>query len=488
MRRLALVLCCCFCAIICFPAMAAGTVSVTYGEPEGASFRFWAEQVEGEHAVYLFDTGADAEIRQACMAAAENILRQFPPVEKPEICLVPQRLFTGAVIEGNCLYVSQMDWQSVEFAALVLQAAAGEYSHYGLAYGLAGHLLGQTGAFSAMQEMAAYDLNLLCFDENFVTAEDALRAHGLSIGFAEEYIAAYGEAAYLSLLLESDTAQGMQAVADALQTFYAAHGVETEVSVLRFAHGGKAYQYRIRVDGAIFYVGREWQDLNHALNPLVSENFLHEDYAAVRDFFRINEVQMAQYRQLFQIEDSRGDVTVLLLNLQQRTNVSRYFVASHCIWLLNVDSLMHEYIHALMPSRSGQTLWETEGFARYFSFCYDHYGWAFLNEDYNNPPDLAHAQFINDYRAFIGRPIDMAVDFGELESLGAYSRRDQSPDESYASGSAFVHYLVQRFGAETVIRHAQGLEALPQDVPSLTADWLAWLDEKYWDFPLSSTK
>lgn len=484
MRWFVLLLALCFCV----PVLAAESVSVTYGEPEGASFRFWAEKAESEYAVFLFDAEVDAQTRQDCMAAVDELLRQFPSMEKPEICLPPNKLFTGAVIDGNRLYVSAMDWQSVDFAALVLQAAAGEYTHYGMAYGLAGYLLGQTGDFSAMQDKAAYDLSLLCFDAAFVPEEDALNARRLSVCFAAEYIAEHGEAAYLSLLLDSDTAEGMRAAAEALQHFYAAHDVDTGISALRYAHGGKAYQYRVQVDGAIFHVGREWQDLNQELNPLVSENFLHEDYAAVRDFFRINEAQMAQYRQLFATEGSRGAVTVLLLNPQKKTNISCYLAAQHRIWLLNVDSLMHEYIHALMPSRSGQTLWETEGVARYFSFYYDHYGWAFLNEDYNNPPDLAHVQFINDYSAFIGQPIDMAVDFGVLESLGAYSRGDQSPDASYASGSAFVHYLVQRFGEQTVIRHVRGLEPLPQDVAALTADWLAWMDEKYRDFPLSSTK
>lgn len=475
--------------IFCMPASAEEKVSITYSEPEGASFRFWAEKMEGEQAVFLFDTSVDAQTREDCMAAVNALLRQLPPMEKPAICVVPGRLFAGTAIVGNRLYLSEADWQSADFAALVLQAAAGECAHYGLAYGLAGRLLGQDGAFTAMQEDAAYDLNLLCFDGDFVPAEDALNARGLSIGFADAYIAAHGEAAYLSLLMDSDTAEGMNRVAVALQAYYGANGVETEVSSLRLAHGGKAYQYRVQTEGASYRVGREWQDLNHGLNPLVSENFLHEDYAAVRDFFRINEMQMAQYRALCASAGPWAeDVEVLLLNPQQKTNVSRYMAAKKQIWLLNVDSLMHEYIHALMPSRSGQTLWETEGVARYFSFYYDHYGWAFLNEDYNNPPELAHVQFINDYRAFVGRPIDMQVEFGELESLGAYSRKDQSPDESYASGSAFVHYLVQRFGEEAVIRHIRGLELLPQDVSALTADWLAWLDEKYRDFPLSSTK
>lgn len=464
---------------LCMPAAAEGPKRITYTEPWSTSYPLWMERVEGELAVFRFDTAVEEASRRECMTAVDELLRQLPAVGKPEICVAKRPLFGGAVIEGNRLYLSPMDWQSVDFAALVLVAAAGEYSHYGLAYGLAGWLRAEPGRFAAMLESAAYDLNLLCFDAGFVPAEDALNARMLSICFAAEYIGAYGIGACLDLLLESDTEQGMQAAVAALQEFYASHGVLPEVSALRYAHGGKNYQYRVLTDGAEFYVGREWRDAHHALNPLVTERFLHEDYASVREFFLINETQMAQYRQLFAAAGPWKNVTVLMLNPQEKVNTSCYQTVEHCILLLNVDSLMHEYIHALMRVRSTQQLWETEGIARYFSFYYDHYGWAFLNEDYNHLPDEAYAQYVHDYLAAVGRPIDMTVDFGELESLGAYSRGVRSPNEDYASGSAFVHYLVQRFGEEAVIRHVCGLEALPEDVFVLRQDWMDWLNENY---------
>lgn len=464
---------------LCMPAAAEGPKRITYAEPWGTSFPLWMERTDGEHAVFLFDVAVDDASRRDCMKAVEELLQRLPAVEKPEICVATRPLFGGAVIEGNRLYLSPMDWQSADFAAMVLEAAAGEYSHCGLAYGLAGWLQGKTGGFAPMREPAAYDLNLLCFDDEFVPAEDAHNARTLSICFAAEYIGTHGMAAYLSLLLESDTQEGMQAAADALRDFYAGHGMQAEVSVLRYARGGQNYQYKVLADGAEFYVGRDWQDAHYTLNPLVTEHFLHEDYASVREFFLINETQMAQYRQLFSAAGPWKDVTVLLLNPQQKVNTSCYQTVEHCILLLNVDSLMHEYIHALLRPRSTQQLWETEGIARYFSFYYDHYGWAFLNEDYNHLPDEAYAQYVHDYLAAVGRPIDMAVDFGELESLGACSCGALSPNENYASASAFVHYLVQRFGEEAVIRHVCGLEALPEDVFVLREDWTEWLNEHY---------
>lgn len=124
-------------------------------------------------------------------------------------------------------------------------------------------------------------------------------------------------------------------------------------------------------------------------------------------------------------------------------------------------------------------LWEREGFARYFSYYYDDYGIAFLNEDYSNLSDAADVQYVREYQEAIGRPIDMATDFGDLECFRAYALDYRSPDADYASGSACVHYLVKRFGEKAVIRHVCGLEELSQDMSVLTADWLDWLEETY---------
>ena len=474
MRLLVLLLALCFCIPV-----AAEERTVAYSEPLGVSLPFRAERVESERAVFLFDTLVSMQERKDCMVAVDELLGKLPPMEKPEICLTPKKLFAGAAVVGNRLYINTMDWQSIDFAALVLQAAAGEFSHYGLAYGLAGWCRGDNGEFTAMQEPAAYDLNLLCFDPTFVLETDAANARILSIKFAGEYIAMYGVEAYLSLLWESDTAGGMQAVAEALQQYYAAHGVETEVSSLRFSQGGKAYLYRVKVEGAVFHVGRGWQDAHYVSNPLVTEKFLREDYASVRRFFCVNERQMAQYRQLLAAAGSAKEVTVLLPNPQQGTGTSCYQPTQHRILLLNVDSLTHEYIHALIQTPLSRPLWEREGFARYFSYYYDDYGIAFLNEDYSNLPDAADVQYVREYQEAIGRPIDMATDFGDLECFRAYALDYRSPEADYASGSAFVHYLVKRFGEKAVIRHVCGLEELSQDMSVLTADWLDWLEETY---------
>jgi len=383
---------------------------------------------------------------------------------------------------GNRLYVSPMDWNSVEYAALVLQAVGGEYSHYGLAYGLASLLLGYDGAFVQTEDSSAYDLNLLCFDESFVSAADVCAAKQIAGAFAADYAASHGLDACVMLLRESAAESGMARLMEALRHFYMKHGLDVQPAQLRIGQGGTAYQYRVRLSGGDVWVGQEWQDSMWQKNPLVTENFLHNSYGQVREFFCVNEVQMAAYRQLFGAD--KEPVTIILPNPMPGLGNSCYQAGQHQILLLSVDSLTHEYIHALALPEGKADLWETEGLARYFSYYFDWYGIAMLNEDYNGATETMQTRHVYEYRANIGRPIDMAVDFGEIESIIAYTRGYESPNVNYASGAAFVHYLVERYGEATVVRYV--LEDVPFDVPlsELVTDWKQWLAENYAGYTL----
>lgn len=463
---------------VCSSAMADTSEQITYAEPYGKSLRITADCTETAYARYLFEGSIPAEEREACIRRTDALLSLLPVAERPEICVLPAATFDGARIDEHRLYTAPMDWDSADYGTLVLQAAAGEYSHYGLAYGLSAVLMGESGAFVRPAQEGVFDLNLLCFDPAFVSSEDAAAARQLSAAFASAHLDANGSKACWALLCQSATAEGMANLAEALRLFYADNGQDVQPGTLRIGQGGSAYPYRVRTDGAEFWVGRAWQDINCALNPLVTENFLHGDYASTAAFFRINEAQMAAYRQLFACEDAPS-VTVLLPNPLNGLNASCYQPGEHRILLLNVDSLSHEYIHALAQPSATQDMWETEGFARYFSYYYDQYGIAMLNADYAAAADTEKLHYIHEFRAQVGREIDMAADFGAIESIIAYTRGYASPNVSYASGSAFVHYLVQRYGEEAVIRHVLDGAAFDAPQAELVADWKAWLKDHY---------
>lgn len=473
MRRLLMLL-----AFLLLPAMLGYAEEVMCPEPIGVGLRMQAERVEGTCAAYLFEPEADEDIRAACISATESILRTSGMDVRIEVCLVTQVDFCGAQIEGIRLWVAPMDFGSPEYAALVLQTCAGRYSHYGLAYGYACLLLGEAPEVTLPRQMEVCDLNLLCFDEGFVMAEDACAARSLACAFAADFARKHGELACASLLFRSAEELGAAEVARELGDFLRTLGLSWEPAPLRVAHGGRSYCYSVHLADGEMYVHRDWQDRFWQLNPLVTEHFLREDYAAVRAFVLTNERQMALYRVLMGTEADDG-LKIILPGAQPGVSTSCYQPGEVRILLLNVDSLMHEYIHALLKPREGQPLWETEGAARYFSYYYDMYGIALLNEDYNHPADTAQAQYVREYLAEVGRPIDMAADFGEIESVIAWTRSFHSPDASYAAGSAFVHYLVQRCGAEAVIRHVRGLKMLPETRTELVRQWLDWLEAGY---------
>lgn len=106
-----------------------------------------------------------------------------------------------------------------------LSAVCGEYSHYGLAYGLASLLLGGEGTFVQPEALTVCDLNLLCFDEGFVSAADASAARKLACDFAADYIALHGADACLQLLCGSGTVLGMESVAEELRLYYERRGL-----------------------------------------------------------------------------------------------------------------------------------------------------------------------------------------------------------------------------------------------------------------------
>lgn len=127
--------------------------------------------------------------------------------------------------------------------------------------------------------------------------------------------------------------------------------------------------------------------------------------------------------------------------------------------------------------------WETEGFARFFSYRYDDYGIAFLNQDYNNAPDSAATQYVHEFRNTINRPINMSIDYKELENIAVWSRSYTDPNASYVAGSSFVQYLVSLYGEKAVIDAIYGSkEPLPKSYEELVRSWNEYIENTYQGF------
>lgn len=465
---------------------------ITYSDENAKyAFRMDVEYTQGKFASYYFESAIDVAERQRCINATERILSEIENLETaPEIYVFSPDTYNNTYIMENKIYTSRRDWESADFIADILLTVFGRCSHYGLAYGYAVVLCNQFqwaegagGSFILPETVSACDLNLLCFDPSFVSEEDALAVMRLASGFVDSYLSEHGETSVQQLLSVSDTAPGMETLRDALGSYYHINGLDFSPAVVRYGHGGVSYDYIVESDLGVFYIETNWVDENRDLNPLVTENFLHSNYAEVKDFFEINLDQMSQYQTLFALDDYNNDLQIIFSNIKNQSRYSFYRGDTHTIYLKNVDSLMHEYIHALTQPDASMMSWEIEGFARYFSYRYDHYGMALLNQDYNNTPETAETLYVHKYLKTIGRPIDMAVDYLELENIAVYSRSLTNPNKSYVAGSSFIQYLVNQYGEECVIQHIYGSgDALPKTYPELVRDWNTYIDETYQDF------
>ncbi len=99
----------------------------------------------------------------------------------------------------------------------MLLAGYGEWGNYGLAYGYADYLcqkagldngeknpaVQDTGSLLTVSAPELYDLNLLCFDEKFVTSEDVEASKNNARLLVADYLSSHSEAEFLELLSAS---------------------------------------------------------------------------------------------------------------------------------------------------------------------------------------------------------------------------------------------------------------------------------------------
>lgn len=458
------------------------SADITYSESTAQyAFRLNMDSTETSFAKYYFEPGIEDEEREACIETTDDLLSsQSLQDVVPEIYIFSQERYGYKYIDDHKLYSSVQDWQSIEYITDVLLAAYGEGMHYGTAFGYANYLAkinqwySYDGEFSYPSVSDVFDLNYLCFDEDFVTDNDVAVAKKMACDFVEWYLNQQGEQAFWQLL--SSCARSV----DALAVYYQENGVAYAPSSVQYGSGGRSYDYIVYSDYGTFYIAKDWTDINAEYNPLVTDGFLHSNYTDTKTFFEINLKQMKQYQDLFKLDDYNHDLEIVFSKPIAASKSSFYQSLNHRIYLYNVDSLMHEYIHALTMPTASMKRWQVEGFARYFSYYYDHYGMALLNQDYNHTPDTATTKWIHEYLATLDRPIDMAKDYCELENIAIYHFGFTDPNADYVVGSSFVQYLVKQYGEDAVIDHIYGNGTpLPKTYVELVKEWNKYIEREY---------
>ena len=458
------------------------SADVTYSEPTAQyAFRLNMDSTETELAKYFFESNIDDKEREACIEATEKVLsNQTLENTIPEIYIFSQDRYDYKLISAHKLFSSLQEWKSAEYIADVLLAAYGESAHYGTAFGYANYLAksynwnSYDGKFSIPSVSDIMDLNYLCFDEAFATSDDVAAAKGIACAFVDAYINQHGEQTFQQLLTTPSKS------IDALAAYYEDNGVSYTPSTVQYGYGGKKYDYLVYSDYGTFYIGKDWVDMCAEQNPLITDGFLHANYAETKAFFETNLKQMKQYQDLFNLGNYNNDLDIVFSNPISASKFSFYQTVIHRIYLYNVDSLMHEYIHSLTATNTSMAMWKDEGFARYFSYYYDFYGIPFLNQDYNNTPNTPELKYIHEYLATINRPIDMAKDYCELENVAVYYYGFTDPNANYLTGSSFVQYLVKQYGEEAVINSIYGNgNPLPKTYAELVKEWNEYIAANY---------
>ena len=478
---------------------------IYYSEPSGGlDLRKDVEKTQTDYAVYYFELPIDEKERNACIAATDRMLSCIDAaLPDLEIVVLRQESYNGVSISGSRLYLSPQPWNSVDYLAKVLLAGYGEWGNYGLAYGYANYLCKKAGAdggaaypgghergsFVPMSAPELYDLNLLCFNEKFVSPKDVEAAKNNACLFVYDYLTSHSEEEYLGLLTASGTAEGIAQANEALETFYVECGVTCSLTEIRYQYGGAAADYGAACEYARFYIYRDWQDKFWEKCARVSENFLHEDYGEVREFFECNVHQMQQYQELFGFDSYNNDLSVFFKNHKVVSTTSFYDGFKHTVQLESVTSLMHEYIHSAMfghnewqPDDWDQSGWEhnwkVEGFARYFSYKYNLYMTEMINEnvDYS-------ITWVQEYSDAVGRDIDVQIDSRQVEDLPVYFSGETDPDTSYESGASFIGYLADQYGEQAVIAYVcsdnEYNAEWNKSYDELVREWRKYIKDRY---------
>ena len=444
---------------------------------------------------YNFQQSVSEEDREACIESTERILDYLG--FDGELAIYVYSDENAYYIDEDGLYTYLAEWNGVDYAAAVIHAVYGRYVNYGTAYGYADYICNRIWGLEIAGEQPkfdveynCYDLNLLCFDENFITADEVAEAKAVSREFASDYIEKNGEDKYKELLTKSGDLENCGEFNAELESWYREQGLDLEdtLSELLYTYGGHVYQYIVTNGYAVFCVDRDWKDtMLYGENPAVTENFLHEDYGETKKFYDINTEQMKQYKELFQLKENKMNVPVAITNkrIDSSSGASYYVSRIEIIYLRNVTSLMHEYIHALCASTALGDEWTIEGFARAYDMRYSYYSYDYLTADYNNAAmsGKSNCVYLSEMVANNGRPIDASVDYAQVDNLATYFFDQYDPNCSSNAGASFIYYLNDIYGERRIIDYICDNHDLTtftdKTYAELVEDWKAYIEEKY---------
>ncbi len=450
------------------------------------------EETEWNGNKYAFEPGISLDERRECIQATDKILKKLGADGVLSVNIYTKEAYDCTFIQENKLYTYLQDWKSPEYVSALLYGVFGEYCNYGLIYGYSNYLCYSLydRSFDVCEDGWQYngdsnalDLNLLCFQPEFIAEEDIKSVKRISNSFVADYIRRNGEPAFQKFVENSGDLSQVKNCVEVLTSFYSANNINYVPSNILYRLGGSSYDYIVKCEYATMYVEKDWYDANKDISPLTYEGFLHQDYEDTKQFFVINIEQMGKYQEIFALDTYNNDLNIYFTNYYARD--SRYELSKHAISLMNTGSFMHEYIHSLTADCVIPEKWAGEGLARYYGYRYDYYGNAMNDAEAKNLPNSTHYRYFHEFKNNIGRDIEMAKDFEPIQHITTYvySYNDPNDGGGYAPGASFIGYLISKFGEQKTIEiicktHDFGEYTYDE----LVVEWQQFIQENYSDY------
>lgn len=464
------------------------------GEPYSGSITFNERTMdfESEYAIYHFDTAIDESRRNECVYYSDELLSRIGLEEKSEILMMSG--YSGAWVQDGMLYLGDMDFSSADYGARLLSLACGGFANYGAAYGYAEYVAVSCGwqqsrAYELnLSDSAARDLNFLCFNEAFVSAEQVSLNSDIASVFVADYIAENGEEAFVGLLKSSGDPNTVDIFNDELSAWYSAHGLDYTPSDIIYCIGGEYHDYWAKSIYATYYLPVEWY--NSMLSEIITDkSYLHDNYDDVKFCFETNTYQMEYLQDYFGFDSYQGNVDVEFQNTRGSGMDFRYSVIR--LWCL--DDLMHEYIHWILRdyirfTGSDYVDWLDEGYTEYVAAtCPNVYRNAGLlySAKYGNPTyDTQRGDWFKLFQEIVGDESDPYVCWEKRWDLITYYF-----DEYTGSGAglitSFPTYLINKYGIDAFKDYAllTGNDIPGWDIGALKDEWRAYIEELYAGYP-----
>lgn len=436
---------------------------------------------------YYFLKAVKSDVREDIISkteAALTVLQSFGAEDAAYTIHIVKGAYEPRV-EGTTLYIGTACYSSTAYVTGTVEMCFGEKLPYGLLYGVSceaaealgwdvGEYLPLEDALNAMtgDDRIYLDLNYACFIPPY--ADDAMQVnvHAVARAFVD-FLTCEEKTSLL-------TAYTDEAFADARNRFLAANGHApydgSELMGVTFYGGGDgSVRLRWNTVNAQYVLDDDFEDFDR---ELLDDSPFNGDYANLRSCVLHCE-EILRYLQADLAPLAVREAPTIWLETSSsvyRSGYNRiiavayYESGKNLIHLGTVDSLAHEYCHAMLDANSAELVIEE---ALVYYYC------NILLPDRLNPmfTYMADAVAANDNPEFavfierlsmhLGRPVNLydredqlAIDDAQLVQSGMANRRTlfiDTMDNKHsgfdtAARYSFMHYLIDQYGRDAVIR------------------------------------